>query len=60
MKNLKFGDFGKVRLANDDILEVTGMEDVDLITSAGTSWTLKDVRVIPSLKKKFDFSWAVG
>ena len=52
MKNLKFGDFGKVRLANNDVLEVTGMGDVDLITSAGTPWTLKDVRVIPSLKKR--------
>lgn len=51
LKNLKVGDFGKVKLANDDILDVTGIGDVDLITLAGNTWTLKDVRVIPSLKR---------
>ncbi|KAK1425161.1 hypothetical protein QVD17_20507 [Tagetes erecta] len=52
LQNLKEGDFGKVRLANDEILDVTGMGDIDLITSVGSKWTLKDVRVIPSLKKQ--------
>ncbi|KAD3336680.1 hypothetical protein E3N88_32199 [Mikania micrantha] len=33
MLNLKKGDFGKVRLANDELLEVTGMGYVDLVTS---------------------------
>ena len=51
LRNLKVGDFGKVRLANDDVLDVTGMGDIDLKTPVG-SWTLKDVRVIPSLKKQ--------
>ena len=50
LRNLKVGDFGKVRLANNEVLEVTGMGDIDLKTPVG-SWTLKDVRVIPSLKK---------
>ncbi|KAL4580716.1 hypothetical protein LXL04_016918 [Taraxacum kok-saghyz] len=49
--NLKEGDFGKVRLANDEVLDVTGMGDIELKTSVG-SWTLKDVRFIPSLKKQ--------
>ncbi|MFS7973177.1 putative RNA-directed DNA polymerase [Helianthus anomalus] len=49
--NLKIGDFGKVRLANDEVLDVTSMGDLDLKTPVG-SWTLKDVRVIPSLKKQ--------
>ncbi|VFQ78537.1 unnamed protein product [Cuscuta campestris] len=51
MKNLKIGDFGKVRLGNDEILDVTGMGDIDLKTSIGATWTLKNVRVIPSLKR---------
>ena len=51
LRNLKEGDFGKVRLANDEVLDVTGMGDMDIVTSVG-SWTLKDVRVIPSLKKQ--------
>ncbi|KAD7477931.1 hypothetical protein E3N88_01067 [Mikania micrantha] len=40
MLNLKEGDFGKVRLANDELLEVTGMGDVDLVTSLGTTCPL--------------------
>ncbi|GJR72091.1 retrovirus-related pol polyprotein from transposon TNT 1-94 [Tanacetum coccineum] len=34
---------GKVRLADDKILNIVGVEDVVLKTSFGTSWTLKDV-----------------
>ncbi|KAK1426155.1 hypothetical protein QVD17_14824 [Tagetes erecta] len=52
LQKLKGGDFGKVRLANDEVLDVTGMGDMDLFTSVGSKWTLKDVRVIPSLKKQ--------
>ncbi|KAI3514342.1 hypothetical protein L1887_12673 [Cichorium endivia] len=52
MVNLKEGDFGKVQLANDEMLQVTGMRDIDLVTSLGTTWNLKNVRVIPELKKK--------
>ncbi|KAL4585413.1 hypothetical protein LXL04_010033 [Taraxacum kok-saghyz] len=52
MVNLKEGDFGKVRLANDEMLQVTGMGDIDMATSLGTTWSLKNVRVIPELKKK--------
>ncbi|KAD5960194.1 hypothetical protein E3N88_11666 [Mikania micrantha] len=51
LKNLKFGDFGKVRLANNEVLDVTGMGDIDLKTPAG-SLNLKNVRIIPSLKRR--------
>ncbi|KAI3816312.1 hypothetical protein L1987_16005 [Smallanthus sonchifolius] len=50
LQNLKEGDFGKVKLANDEVLDVTGMGDIVLKTSVG-SWTLRDVRVIPGLKR---------
>ncbi|GJX61084.1 retrovirus-related pol polyprotein from transposon TNT 1-94, partial [Tanacetum coccineum] len=43
---------GKVRLADDKTLDIAGVGDVVLKTSFGTSWTLKDVRYIPGLKKK--------
>ncbi|KAK1416067.1 hypothetical protein QVD17_31855 [Tagetes erecta] len=52
MVNLKTGNFGKVRIANGEILDVTGMGDVNLVTPLGTTWNLKDVRVIPALKSK--------
>ncbi|GJX02910.1 putative RNA-directed DNA polymerase [Tanacetum coccineum] len=43
---------GKVRLADDKTLDIAGVGDVVLKTSFGTSWTLKDVRYIPGLKKR--------
>ncbi|GJT93957.1 retrovirus-related pol polyprotein from transposon TNT 1-94 [Tanacetum coccineum] len=43
---------GKVRLADDKTLDIAGIKDVVLKTSFGTSWTLKDVRYIPGLKKR--------
>ena len=52
VKNLQKGNLGKVRLADDQVLDITGIGDVDLKTSMGTTWTLKDVRVIPSLRRK--------
>ncbi|VFQ91176.1 unnamed protein product [Cuscuta campestris] len=50
LQNLVIRDFGKVRLADDRALEVTGMGDMVLKTPVGF-WTLKDVRVVPGLKK---------
>ncbi|VFQ68935.1 unnamed protein product [Cuscuta campestris] len=50
LQNLVVGDFGKVRLADDGALDVTGMGDIVLKTPVGF-WTLKDVRVVPALKK---------
>ncbi|VFQ74176.1 unnamed protein product [Cuscuta campestris] len=50
LQNLVVGDFGKVRLADDGALDVTGMADIVLKTPVGF-WTLKDVRVVPALKK---------
>lgn len=51
MLNFRLGNFGKVRLADDETLDIAGMGDINLKTSLGTSWTLKDVRYIPGLKK---------
>ena len=42
---------GRVRLADDKSLEITGIGDVVLKTTLGTTWKLKDVRYIPDLKK---------
>jgi len=50
LQNLVIGDFGKVRLTDNRTLDVTGMGDKVLKTSVGL-WTLKDVRVVPSLTK---------
>ncbi|GKC06884.1 retrovirus-related pol polyprotein from transposon TNT 1-94 [Tanacetum coccineum] len=43
---------GKVRLADDKILNIIGVGDVVLKTSFSTSLTLKDVRYIPGLKRR--------
>ncbi|GJZ55995.1 retrovirus-related pol polyprotein from transposon TNT 1-94 [Tanacetum coccineum] len=43
---------GKVHLADDKTLDIAGVGDVVLKNSFGTSWTLKDVRYIPGLKKR--------
>ncbi|GJZ38067.1 hypothetical protein Tco_0584258 [Tanacetum coccineum] len=43
---------GKVRLADDKTLDIASVGDVVLKTSLGTSWTLKDVRYISSLKRR--------
>ncbi|XP_076934027.1 uncharacterized protein LOC143600139 [Bidens hawaiensis] len=51
MVNLKVGNFGKVRIANGDVLNVTSMGDVNLVTLLGTVWNLKNVKVIPLLKR---------
>ncbi|VFQ77094.1 unnamed protein product [Cuscuta campestris] len=50
LQNLVIEDFGKVRLADDRALDVTGMGDMVLKTSV-SFWTLKDVKVVPALKK---------
>ncbi|GKD07978.1 retrovirus-related pol polyprotein from transposon TNT 1-94, partial [Tanacetum coccineum] len=44
--------FSKVRLADDKTLDIASIGDVILKTPFGTSWTLKDVRYIPSLKRR--------
>ena len=50
LQNLAIGDFGKVRLADNRTLKVTVMGDIVLKIPVGF-WTLKDVRVVPSLTK---------
>jgi len=50
LQNLVIGDFGKVKLADNRALDVTGMGDIVLKTPVDF-WTLKDVRVVPSLTK---------
>ncbi|GJX68897.1 hypothetical protein Tco_0304624 [Tanacetum coccineum] len=42
----------KVRLTYDKTLDIAGVRDVVFKTSFDTSWTLKDVRYIPSLKRR--------
>ncbi|GJR25593.1 putative RNA-directed DNA polymerase [Tanacetum coccineum] len=42
----------KVHLADDKTLDIARVGDVVLKTSFGTSWTLKDVRYIPCLKRR--------
>lgn len=51
LKIRKLGDLDKVRPANNEIVDVLGMGDIDLKTPVN-SWTLKNFRVIPSLKKQ--------
>ena len=51
MLNFRTGNFGKVCLADNETLDIAGMGDINLRTSLGTSWTLKDVRYILRLKK---------
>nr|KYP54467.1 Retrovirus-related Pol polyprotein from transposon TNT 1-94 [Cajanus cajan] len=51
MKNFIIGNFGKVRLIDDEALNIVGMGDINLRTFAGTVWTLKDIRYIPVLKR---------
>ncbi|VFQ65979.1 unnamed protein product [Cuscuta campestris] len=58
-ENLVIGDFGKVRLADDRPLDVTGMGDM-VLQAPVDFWTLKDVTMITALKKKFNFCQAVG
>ncbi|GKE91584.1 retrovirus-related pol polyprotein from transposon TNT 1-94 [Tanacetum coccineum] len=43
---------GKVHLTDDKTLDIAAFGDVVLKTSFGTSWTLKDVRYIPGLKRR--------
>ena len=50
LQNLVIVDFGKVRLAENKTLDVTGMCDIVLKTPVGF-WALKDVRVVPSVMK---------
>ena len=50
LHNLVIGDFGKVKVVDNRTLDVTGMGDIVLKTPVGF-WTLKDVRVVPSLRK---------
>ncbi|KAD3069146.1 hypothetical protein E3N88_37026 [Mikania micrantha] len=41
MRNVKEGDFGKVRLGNGEVLDVTGMGDLDLVTTLEEDGLLK-------------------
>jgi len=50
LQNLVIGDFGKVRLADNKTLDVSDIGDIVLKTLVDF-WTLKDVRVVPSLTK---------
>uniref|UniRef100_A0A151UE33 Retrovirus-related Pol polyprotein from transposon TNT 1-94 n=1 Tax=Cajanus cajan TaxID=3821 RepID=A0A151UE33_CAJCA len=51
MKIFKTGNFGKVRLADDEALDIASMGDINLRNFTGIVWTLKDVRYILGLKR---------
>jgi len=53
MKIFRTVNFGKVRLVDDEALDIAGMRDINLKTS--TSITLKDVRYVPRLKRMLIF-----
>ena len=42
---------GKVKLADNKTLDITGVGDVSVKTTLGTNWILKDVKFIPNLKR---------
>nr|GEW89506.1 hypothetical protein [Tanacetum cinerariifolium] len=46
----------KVRLADDNTLDIVGVRDVVLKTSFGISWNLKDVRYIPDIKRRLIYA----
>ncbi|KAI3704072.1 hypothetical protein L1987_74279 [Smallanthus sonchifolius] len=52
VKNLRTCKFGKVRLVDDQTLDIVGTGDVDLRNTLGTTWTMKDVMIIPNLRRK--------
>jgi len=54
LQNLFIWDFEKVRLADNKTLDVMGMGDIVFKTPVDF-WTLKDVRVVPSLNFFFYF-----
>ena len=54
-KNFKSGNFGKVYLADNKVLEIEGKGDVCIKTTSGKQWTLEDVRYIPGIKKNLIF-----
>lgn len=60
MENLKIGNSGNVWIDNGEVLDVTGMGDMSLVTPLGTTWNLKDVRVIATLKNKLILFRLVG
>lgn len=51
IKNFKVRNFGKVRLAYYETLDITGVRDINLRTFASIVWSLKNVRYIPRLKR---------
>ncbi|KAE8664704.1 hypothetical protein F3Y22_tig00112738pilonHSYRG00095 [Hibiscus syriacus] len=51
MENYVSCDFGNVHLASDETLKIVGKRDIRLKLPNQTTWTLKGVRHIPSLKR---------
>jgi hypothetical protein len=45
------GKFGKVYLADGKPLDIMGRGDIDIRSSNGTLWTLRNVRHVPALKR---------
>jgi len=53
LQNLVIGDFGKVRLADNKTLDVTGMSDIVLKTPVGMDF--EGCQSCSKLEEKFDF-----
>jgi len=51
MKIFRTTNFCKVCLPDDEALDIASMGDINLRTSSGIVWTLKDVKYVPGLKK---------
>ena len=51
MQSYVASNFGKVYLADDEILKIVGKGDVQLNIANGIVWKLKNVRHIPVLKR---------
>ena len=45
------GDFGQVRLGDDKLCKIIGMDKVFIKQQNGNQWLLKEVRHVPYMKK---------
>ena len=51
MQNYVAGNFRKVYLADDELLDIVGKGEVQLKTINGIVWKLRNVRHVPGLKR---------
>ena len=56
MENYVSGDFKKIHPTDDETLKITRKDNIQVKLPSEIVWKLKDVRFIPSLKKKISVS----